>query len=220
MLEDSETGEPDEEIVFYGQPRDLYGNRIEDKIRPIQWEIKHEYSKGDGERLISNMWLVWSGARKQLSFIRDYDSTDGKISFVWYDVFIEKKRLLSLFPEVTSPLFEGIVSNIKHEYQRILSFFGWINSENGTDELKEIRTSHGKGQYRSQVGGKQRGRPPVYDWEGFSVVLGKRAASELPEKQSALEYEMQQWCVETWGTCPAESEIRKRVSKVYDRADN
>jgi hypothetical protein len=60
------------------------------------------------------------------------------------------------------------------------------------------------------------GRPPEYDWEGFYAHLVVLAHYDgLPEKQSHLIKEMQEWCQSTWGKEPALSSIKGRIRAIY-----
>jgi hypothetical protein len=61
------------------------------------------------------------------------------------------------------------------------------------------------------------GRPPKYDWDAFWVEIVRRANTPdgLPEDRRELQRGMLDWCAETWGDAPEESEIRKRIGMLY-----
>ena len=62
------------------------------------------------------------------------------------------------------------------------------------------------------------GRPPKYDWEGFLIEVLRKVVvdygSELPDRLELHRY-MVGWCTENWLEQPEESEIRKRVARIY-----
>lgn len=59
------------------------------------------------------------------------------------------------------------------------------------------------------------GRPRKYDWEAFLIEASRRIYLDgLPDPQAKLEREMQDWFIESIGDTPADSEIRKRVSRL------
>ncbi len=61
------------------------------------------------------------------------------------------------------------------------------------------------------------GRPPKWDWEGFSIELTRRIHDDgLPATQAEMVRNMLDWFSEkTGGNCPAESKVKSKVSKVY-----
>lgn len=60
------------------------------------------------------------------------------------------------------------------------------------------------------------GRPPKYDWEGFHNEITRIALieGELPDRLE-LHRRMIEWCAKNWGEQPEESEIRKRLARLY-----
>lgn len=63
----------------------------------------------------------------------------------------------------------------------------------------------------------KRGRPPKYAWNEFYVEIIRLAngIDGLPETQAELEATMAEWCLNHWGTEPAESTIRDKISPIY-----
>lgn len=62
------------------------------------------------------------------------------------------------------------------------------------------------------------GRPPKWDWEQFWLELCARLHDEgLPETQAEMVGRIEQWFVDHRGDHPAESEIKRRVSKLWHR---
>jgi hypothetical protein len=62
------------------------------------------------------------------------------------------------------------------------------------------------------------GRPPKWNWEEFWLELCARVHEEgLPAKQTEMVEVMEQWFVDQRGDHPAESEIKKRVSRLWRR---
>ncbi len=63
----------------------------------------------------------------------------------------------------------------------------------------------------------KRGRPPKYNWDEFFVEIIRLAngIDGVPETQSELEATMAEWCLNQWGTEPAESTIRDKISPIY-----
>lgn len=63
------------------------------------------------------------------------------------------------------------------------------------------------------------GRPPKYDWEGFLIEVLRKVVvdygSELPDRLELHRY-MVEWCAENWPEQPEESEIRKRLARIYE----
>jgi hypothetical protein len=60
------------------------------------------------------------------------------------------------------------------------------------------------------------GRPTKWDWEEFWLEICRYVHVEgLPETQADLVETMQQWFVDDQGNHPADSEIKKRISKVF-----
>ncbi len=70
------------------------------------------------------------------------------------------------------------------------------------------------GSTRSRVG-----RPLEYDWDEFVVEIIRIASGldGLPEKQSELIKQMLHWCEDTWRRQPAESNVKKRISNIYNK---
>lgn len=61
------------------------------------------------------------------------------------------------------------------------------------------------------------GRPPEYDWDAFTIEIIRIADLDgLPEKQSELIAEMLQWCENTWGRQPSVSNVKGRISRIYN----
>jgi len=60
------------------------------------------------------------------------------------------------------------------------------------------------------------GRPTQYNWDGFwrEVVRVANTPDGLPDKQTALETAMLEWCDSTWGRQPAESTVRDKLSRL------
>ena len=63
----------------------------------------------------------------------------------------------------------------------------------------------------------KRGRPPKYNWDEFYVEIIRLAngIDGVPETQAELEATMAEWCQNNWGTEPAESTIRDKISPIY-----
>ena len=61
------------------------------------------------------------------------------------------------------------------------------------------------------------GRPPKYDWEGFLIEITRIALieDELPARQE-MHRRMVEWCVINWPEQPEDSEIRKRLQRLYE----
>ncbi len=61
------------------------------------------------------------------------------------------------------------------------------------------------------------GRPTEYDWDALTMEIIRHANSPdgLPEKQADLVREMLGWFSETYGTEPAESSVKQRISRIY-----
>jgi len=61
------------------------------------------------------------------------------------------------------------------------------------------------------------GRPPKYDWDAFycEVVRIANAPDGLPEKPADLQRQMAEWFQDAYAMEPAESEIKKRVRRIY-----
>ena len=60
------------------------------------------------------------------------------------------------------------------------------------------------------------GRPPKWDWEAFWVRLCVMIHNDgVPETQAELVRKLQDWFGKTQGDMPHESEIKKRVSKLF-----
>ena len=61
------------------------------------------------------------------------------------------------------------------------------------------------------------GRPPEYDWDEFTIEIIRIAdLDSLPYKQSELIERMLQWCEDTWGRQPSESNVKGRISRIYN----
>lgn len=61
------------------------------------------------------------------------------------------------------------------------------------------------------------GAPPRYDWTAFDAEVVRRANTDpdgLPAR-AELQRQMLEWCDEKWGTEPAISMVRSRLSKLY-----
>jgi hypothetical protein len=63
---------------------------------------------------------------------------------------------------------------------------------------------------------RNHGRPKEYDWDAFAREIVRRANTPdgLPDR-ARLTRDMAQWCIDTWGKEPADSTLRKQVSKLY-----
>jgi hypothetical protein len=62
------------------------------------------------------------------------------------------------------------------------------------------------------------GRPARWDWEAFWLELAVIVHEHgLPEVQNDMARRMQQWFVDTYGDHPADSQIKVRISKLYQR---
>ena len=64
------------------------------------------------------------------------------------------------------------------------------------------------------------GGPPKYDWDAFycEVVRIANTPDGLPEKRADLQRQMAEWFQDTYAMEPAESEIKKRVRRIYQAA--
>jgi hypothetical protein len=63
---------------------------------------------------------------------------------------------------------------------------------------------------------KPLGRIPTYDWESFYAEIAVLAdLNGLPERQGELIKTMTAWCMSEWGKEPAESMIKKKISRLY-----
>ncbi len=70
----------------------------------------------------------------------------------------------------------------------------------------------------SRIARPRGGRPLEYDWDAFVIEIIRIADLDgLPDKQSELKERMLQWCEDTWGKQPAESNVKKRISFIYNR---
>jgi len=66
--------------------------------------------------------------------------------------------------------------------------------------------------------GNPGGRPARWDWEAFWLELAVIVHEDgLPEVQNDMVKRMQQWFVDTCGNHPADSQIKVRISKLYQR---
>ena len=68
--------------------------------------------------------------------------------------------------------------------------------------------------------GKSRGgRPQEYDWDAFTIEIIRLANTPdgLPPKQADLIGQMLQWCENQWEKQPAESSVKSRISRIYNR---
>jgi len=63
----------------------------------------------------------------------------------------------------------------------------------------------------------RRGRPKKHNWEAFLQEVARMAnrPDGLPERMGHLEKIMAQWCLETWGCEPSESQIREKLTPLY-----
>lgn len=74
-----------------------------------------------------------------------------------------------------------------------------------SDSVKPERPKTGRG-----------GLPPKYDWEAFHIEITRIALTngELPDR-SELHRRMIEWCIKHWPEQPEDSEIRKRLARLY-----
>jgi hypothetical protein len=62
------------------------------------------------------------------------------------------------------------------------------------------------------------GRPPKWDWDAFWVEVAAVVHVEgRPETQNDMVRRMQQWFVDTYGNQPSDSQVKARISKLYQR---
>jgi hypothetical protein len=87
-------------------------------------------------------------------------------------------------------------------------FAAWVSSRNSKPAAIPERSKRG-------IRG---GRPPKYDWDGFYIEILRKViidyGTELPDR-TVLHRQLVQWCSE-WPEQPEESEIRKRLARIYD----
>jgi hypothetical protein len=64
------------------------------------------------------------------------------------------------------------------------------------------------------------GRPPKWDWFGMAAEIVRivNQPDGLPDSQADVEDQMAQWFVNTTGDQPAESQIREKVGRIFQRA--
>jgi hypothetical protein len=62
---------------------------------------------------------------------------------------------------------------------------------------------------------RRRGRRPQYDWQIFAAEMVSRAIAAPPTSQADFEREMLEWCLETWGREPSESQVREWVAPAF-----
>ncbi|MBN8179975.1 hypothetical protein [Roseibium aggregatum] len=91
---------------------------------------------------------------------------------------------------------------------------------NSSSSKEEDKSQSPSGSPKEQTG-PPRGRPPGYDWDRFTLEIIKRANSldGLPETQAELVRDMLQWFSDQFGSEPAESSVKARISKIYRYLD-
>lgn len=68
--------------------------------------------------------------------------------------------------------------------------------------------------------GAKRGRKFKWDWDAFWIKATLHAAQHgLPDIQAKFVGIMRRWFIEMYGDAPADSEIRKRTSALYNQRD-
>jgi hypothetical protein len=70
-------------------------------------------------------------------------------------------------------------------------------------------------QFRSVGRTRQRGRRPQYEWQLFAAEMVRRVIGAPPTSQADFEREMLEWCSETWGKEPSESQVREWVAPAF-----
>jgi len=88
----------------------------------------------------------------------------------------------------------------------------------GTEvKVRVFRISTASGSENPERRGFSRGgRPPKYDWVGFHKEITRIALieGELPDRRE-LHRRMAEWCADNWPEQPEDSEIRKRMDRLY-----
>ena len=86
---------------------------------------------------------------------------------------------------------------------------------NRSDILKWL-TDHSASPGRDSRQGRRGSRPPKYDWDGVYVEIIRVAVQQgLPRTQAELVRHIQNWFSEVANEEPTESEIKKRISRIY-----
>lgn len=84
--------------------------------------------------------------------------------------------------------------------------------------FQSIATAAEGGKTAGARGKNKGGRPQEYDWDTFIFEIIRQANTPdgLPEKQATLIRCMLEWCNENFGSEPAESSVKQRISKIYN----
>jgi hypothetical protein len=101
---------------------------------------------------------------------------------------------------------------INNEGREHITWFGWATVRVDLDSVRDHFGGSTKPPRRAG------GRPAMWDWEAFWCELAGRVHERgLPEVQARLVEDMQQWFIDEYDDHPHQSDIRKRVSKLYHR---
>jgi hypothetical protein len=129
------------------------------------------------------------------------------------EVFARRKELHPAF------LFDTLVPFRSHEPHP--DFDSQDTEEIGTPiPDRKVRTARSKksesppeAPTRNKIG-----RPAEYDWDGFVLEIIRIADSRdgLPDRQVDLVKRMLEWFGKTQGREPAESAVKKKISKIYN----
>jgi len=66
--------------------------------------------------------------------------------------------------------------------------------------------------------GRGGGRPAKWNWEAIlTEISGVVHEQDLPNTQADMVGQMQEWCVNQYGDHPSDTEMKKRISKVFRR---
>lgn len=121
---------------------------------------------------------------------------------------------------------DGTVIVPEHELQAYFATIAESVGE-GTEDKSEVQQpsdSSSDGEVISTPVPSAAGRPTKYDWEGCWVEMSRITYFDgLPKTQAEMVGMLQDWFIGQIGTAPTDSEIKKRVSKLFraiQEADN
>ncbi len=86
--------------------------------------------------------------------------------------------------------------------------------QNGATTVEDGKTADTRGKNKG-------GRPQEYDWDTFifEIIRLANTPDGLPETQAELIRYMLEWYSENFGSEPAESSVKQRISKIYNYLD-